>query len=520
MKNLQVLPAAGLRLSVPLPGRLLPAGLRPAVLQLACLLLLAGLLLFSAGARAEITLPSIIGNNMVLQRQTDAALWGKADANAQVTVITSWNEKKYSVKADAEGNWRLKVQTPAAGGPYEISFRESDGDRSRKGDRENGASITLSNVLIGEVWVCSGQSNMEMPLKGYRNQPILNANEILTTANEPMIRLFHLERAASATELFDCKGAWEVSSSGSAVTFSAVAFQFAKKLHEILGVPVGVIQSGWGGTPIEAWTDKESLASVPNVELPLPSDSVEAGRLVSTCLYNGMIAPIAGFGIKGFLWYQGEANRARPEQYAQLMEAMVSGWRREWGNDSLAFYYAQIAPYEYPSHAATVPYLREAQLKAMDLIPFSGMAVSMDVGSPTTIHPPDKTTIAERLLYWALAKTYKMEGIACEGPVYESMEIDGNKAFLTFKNAASGFAMEEDGFSCFEIAGADKKFYPAAAKISKKGILVQSDKVEKPVAVRYAFKDWVEGDLYNTAGLPASSFRTDNWPAEPTKPAE
>ncbi|QEC52397.1 sialate O-acetylesterase [Anseongella ginsenosidimutans] len=472
-------------------------------------LLLAGLLLFSGGARAEITLPAIIGNNMVLQRQSDVKLWGKANANAQVSVMTSWDEKQYSTKADAAGNWKLTVQTPAAGGPYEINFRENGRDGGQKG-----ASITLSNILIGEVWVCSGQSNMEMPLKGYRNQPILNANEILTTAGEPMIRLFHLERAASATELFDCKGAWEVSSAGSAVSFSAVGFQFAKKLQAILGVPVGVIQTAWGGTPIEAWTDKESLSAVPGIEIPFPSDSVEAGRLVSTCLYNGMIAPIAGFGIKGFLWYQGEANRARPGQYAQLMEAMVTGWRKKWGNDSLPFYYAQIAPYDYPTHAATVPYLREAQLKAMELIPFSGMAVSMDVGSSETIHPPDKTTIAERLLYWALAKTYDMEGIACEGPVYKSMKIDGNKVLLSFENAPSGFVVKSQGFSCFEIAGADKTFYPATAEISKGGILVQSDKVDKPVAVRYAFKDWVEGDLYNTAGLPASSFRTDDWPAE------
>ncbi|HYH56096.1 MAG TPA: sialate O-acetylesterase, partial [Anseongella sp.] len=464
-------------------------------------LLTALLLLLAGGAMAEIHLPAIIGSNMVLQRQSDVALWGRANANAQVVVTTSWNHRRYTAKADAAGKWRLKVQTPAAGGPYEIWFSD-------------GKELKLTNILIGEVWVCSGQSNMEMPLKGYRNQPVLHANEILSKAGQPRLRLFHLERAASATELFDCTGSWEVSSALAAADFSAVGFQFGKKLQEVLGVPVGIIQSAWGGTPIEAWTDKASLVSVPDVEVPFPSDSVPAGRLVSTCLYNGMIAPMAGFGIKGFLWYQGEANRARPGQYAQLMEAMVKGWRKKWSNDSLPFYYVQIAPYGYPAGAGTVPYLREAQLKALDLIPFSGMAVSTDVGNSETIHPADKTTIAQRLLYWALARAYGMEGIACQGPVYRSKEAKESKLLLKFDHAPRGLTSFDQPLSAFEIAGADRQFYPAKAVITKDGVLVHSDKVNAPVAARYAFSDRAEGRLYNTAGLPASPFRTDDWPVK------
>lgn len=462
------------------------------------------LMVLASGTQAEITLPAIIGNNMVLQRQSDVPLWGRAAANAQVAVTTSWNSRQYTARAGADGKWRLNIQTPAAGGPYEITFKE---------EPEGGQELKLTNILIGEVWVCSGQSNMEMPLKGFRNQPILYANDILIDAHEPLVRLFHVQRAASATEAYDCTGSWEVSSARAAADFSAVGFQFAKQLQEILGVPVGIIQSAWGGTPIEAWTDKASIASVPGIEIPFPSDSVEAGRLVSTCLYNGMIAPIAGFGIKGFLWYQGEANRGRPEQYAQLTEAMVSGWRKQWGNDKLPFYYVQIAPYQYPSHAALVPWLREAQLKAMELVPFSGMAVSLDVGSAETIHPPDKTTIAKRLLYWALANDYGMEGITCEGPAYRSMEIKENKILLTFDQVPGGLTSFDQELSSFEIAGADRQFYPAKAAIVKEGVLVQSDQVDAPVAVRYAFKDMTEGHLYNTAGLPASPFRTDDWPA-------
>lgn len=466
---------------------------------------LAFLLLFTASAvQAEIRLPALIGDNMVLQRESEVPLWGTAAANARVTVTTSWNDRGYTVRADRNGNWRITVSTPQAGGPYEMTFTEDQVKRSP-------ATVQVRNVLIGEVWLCSGQSNMEMPVRGFKNQPVLLSNELLADAGKPMVRLFQVQRAVSATEAADCTGSWELSSPGSVAGFSAVGYQFARRLQEILQVPVGIIQSTWGGTPIEAWTDRASLSGFPELAYPFPSDSVEAGRLVATCLYNGMIAPLAGYGIKGFLWYQGEANRARPEQYTDLMEAMVRGWRKKWGNDQLPFYYVQIAPYDYPSHAATVPYLREAQLKAMERIPCSGMVVSVDVGSSETIHPPDKSTIARRLLYWALANEYHMEGIAFRSPEFESLEVKGNKLLIRFKHALRGLSSFGKQLTSFEVAGADRVFHPAVATLSSDGVLLHSDQVAHPVAARYAFKDDANGNLYNTAGLPASPFRTDDW---------
>lgn len=465
-------------------------------------LLFGALLLFAGSVSAEITLPAVIGDNMVLQRESVVPLWGKAAAGAQLTIVTSWDEKEYKAEAGAGGEWRVQVQTPAAGGPYEIRISE-----------QGSAERTLSNVLIGEVWLCSGQSNMEMPLRGNRNQPILHSNDILMEANEPELRLFKVERQASNTELDDVNASWEESTVATAREFSAAGYQFGKKLQEILGVPVGIIQSSWGGTPIESWIDPTSISKVPDLALPMPSATVEADRKIATCLYNGMIAPLAGYGIKGFLWYQGEGNRSRPETYAQAMEALVSGWRKHWDNDELPFYYVQIAPYIYGTQAELVPFLREAQQKAEALIPLSGMVVSMDVGSNETIHPPNKTAIAKRLLYLALNETYGMEGIVCRGPVYRSMEVKDNEVLIEFDNAEFGLSSFDEPLISFEVAGADRHFYPAEAKIVSEGVLVTSDQVNAPVAVRYAFKDRAVGHLYNTAGLPAAPFRTDDWPA-------
>lgn len=460
--------------------------------------LLAFIVTYQSGF-CKVVFPSIIGDNMILQRQSMAPLWGTATTNATVTIQTSWDKKIYKTKAGANGKWNISVSTPAAGGPFTISFSD-------------GQLITLKNILIGEVWLCSGQSNMEMPVKGFRNQPILNSNEIAANSENPNIRMFLLEKAISRTPLDTCKGSWTESNAATSRQFSAIGFQFAQMLQEKLKVPVGIIGTYWGGTPIQAWMDESSLKSFPEMKIPIPGDTARLSPNAPTSLYNAMINPVVGFGLKGFLWYQGESNVGIYPSYERMMQSMVGEWRKLWKNDSLTFYYVQIAPYTYGADTARrSAYLRETQLKASSSIPNAGMAVAMDVGTQRGIHPPDKTTISKRLLYLALAKTYHKQGIVFSGPVYKSMKVDSSRINILFDFAENGLSSFGKELSNFEVAGADKIFYPAIAKITNSGITVQSDRVKEPVAVRYSFKDWVVGDLYNSEGLPASSFRTDDW---------
>ncbi|MHB9012192.1 MAG: sialate O-acetylesterase [Ignavibacteriaceae bacterium] len=460
------------------------------------------LLLNALSVSAKITLPAIIQSNMVLQQQSKVLLWGNARSNSKVTINASWSNSLYITKADADGSWKTTIKTPSAGGPYEITF--SDGDR-----------LKLTNILIGEVWICSGQSNMEIPVIGYSfwPAPILNSNDIILNANNSQIRLFHVERAFSKTPLKDCNGTWEESNTQTVREFSAVGYLYAKILQQKLKVPVGIIESAVGATVIETWMNKNSLAAFPEINSLNPTDTSKMDKNNPTVAFNGMINPLAGFCIKGVIWYQGEQNCFEPKLYDKLMSAMVKGWRELWGQGNLPFYYVQIAPYKYPQ-GELVPFLREAQLKAMKEIPNSGMVVSLDVGSKYTIHPPDKLTISKRLAYWALAKTYGWKGLAYSGPIYKDMKISGNSIKVYFDHDSTGLTSYGKELSCFEIAGKDKIFHPAKAKIMRDGtdiVIVQSDSVQSPVAVRYGFKDWVTGDLYNVVGLPASPFRTDDW---------
>jgi sialate O-acetylesterase len=426
-------------------------------------------------------------------------LWGTANKNAALTVQTSWDKRTYKTTVGADGKWRVMVSTPVAGGPFTISFSD-------------GQPTTLKNILIGEVWLCSGQSNMEMPVKGFRNQPILHSNEIAANAENNSIRMFILEKAVSRTPLDTSRGSWKESDAATSRQFSALGFQFAQMLQEKLKVPVGVIGTYWGGTPIQAWMDEASLKPFPEMKIPVAGDTSRLTPNVPTSLYNAMINPVIGYGLKGFLWYQGEANVSTYRIYERLMNEMVAGWRKKWNNDTLAFYYVQIAPYTYGADTARQSaYLRETQLKAASSISYAGMAVAMDAGDQRNIHPADKTTLAKRFLYLALAKTYHKPGIIFSGPVYKSMKKAGDVISIDFSFADNGVTSFGKELANFEIAGADRIFYPATAKIINTGVSVQSTNVKDPVAVRYAFKDWVVGDLYNVEGLPASSFRTDDW---------
>jgi len=464
-----------------------------------CKIIFLVLFLAAINASGKISLPSVISDNMVLQQKSKVALWGKAKINSRVRVTTSWNKQEYVSSADGNGSWKLLVATPSAGGPYEITFND-------------GEKLTLSNILIGEVWVCSGQSNMEMPVKGFGNQPILNANEILLDADNPQIRLIRYERALTRTPEYDSKStSWQVSDAQNAKDFSAVGYQFAQILQRKLKVPVGIIMSTWGGTKIEAWMTGNSLKQFPEIVIPAVADTTRINKNDPTVLFNGMINPFLGYGIKGVIWYQGEQNRSNPQIYDRLMVSMVKEWRSLWNRGDFPFYYVQIAPFHYKDRIGPANLLREAQLKASTQIPNSGMVVSMDVGAENFIHPPDKTTISKRLAYWAIANDYGMKGLPFASPVFKSMTVDKDIANLSFDHAENGLSSFGKPLSAFEIAGEDKIFYPANAKITGKGVSLQSEQVKVPVAVRYAFKDWVIGDLFNTEGFPASPFRTDNW---------
>ena len=448
---------------------------------------------------AEVKLPAIFCDNMVLQQQTDAAIFGKAAANATVTVKTSWNGKSYSARADKNGNWKIKVTTPSAGGPYTVTISD-------------GKPVALKNVMIGEVWVCSGQSNMEMPMKGYRNQPILGSNELIATCASHDIRMFTVTKATSLIPLEDFKGSWKTSDPENVCDFSATAYFFGLMLNKALNVPIGLINTSWGGTRIEPWISEAGFAKFDFVKLPdKTQQQPNLSQQTPTVLFNSMVNPMVGYGIRGGIWYQGEANRNEADKYVQLLPGLVENWRSVWGVGEFPFYYVQIAPFDYGQPGSNSAFLREAQLKATTAIPNIGMASIMDTGEKDCIHPSNKAAAGYRLAYLALAKTYGKKGFACDGPVLKEMKVEGNQVRLTFDNASNGLTSFGKELSCFEIAGSNKRFYPAEAFITNAGITLFSPAVNEPVAVRYAFKDFIIGDLFNTEGIPASSFRTDDW---------
>lgn len=463
------------------------------------------LLLQQSFASAAIRLPYFFSDNMVLQQQTDAAIWGWATAGSNVQVITSWNKAKYSAKADANGKWKLKVKTPAAGGPYNITISD-------------GTPVALKNVLIGEVWLCSGQSNMEMPMKGFRDQPILGANDAVFNSANDQIRLYTVPRSVQRTPQDTTKASpWKLAEPEAVSNFSATAYYFGKMLHEKLKVPIGLVNISYGGSPVEAFMDAETLKQFPELKVPSPTDTPRLNNRTPTVLYNGMLKPFLGYAIKGCLWYQGESNNDRPKQYETLFPAFVKQIREQSNQGDFHFYYCQIAPYNYNNYAAVnvvnnnSAYLRDAQRKALAKIPNSGMAVLMDIGEEFNIHPMDKLTGSKRLVYMALAKTYGMKGFGYESPAYESMTVSGNIVTLKFSGAPNGLTAYGKTLSLFEVAGANKIFRPAKAVVSGGTIIVSATEVKEPVAVRYAFKDFCVGDLFSTEGFPVSSFRSDDW---------
>ncbi|MBC7847940.1 MAG: sialate O-acetylesterase [Flavobacterium sp.] len=465
------------------------------------------LILGSFQINAKIKLPALFSDNMMLQQKANAPMWGWADKNANVVIKTSWDSKTYKLKADNSGKWKAELQTPSFGGPFTIEVSEGS------------EKVVVKNVLIGEVWLCSGQSNMEMPLKGFPGQPVKNGNEIIVRSTNKNIRLITIPRATVLEPLDNFEGKWETASPRSVGNFSATAWYFGSLLQEVLQVPVGLIHVSYGGSSMEAWMNQEMLKDFASAKIPTTKEELAKDpNRVPTTLFNGMLSPVIGYGIKGCIWYQGESNYERASEYTALMKKMVGSWRELWKQGDFPFYYAQIAPFNYAQfhpkdnlEKYNSAYLREAQLKASKGIPNSGMVVLMDIGEENNIHPVDKEKGGNRLGYLALAKTYGIEGFEFESPKFKGMEIVDAKATVSFDDAPNGITAYGKEVTGFEIAGEDKVFYPAKAEVRRKSVVLTSDKVAKPAAVRYLFKDFAKAELFSTGGLPVSSFRTDEW---------
>lgn len=459
---------------------------------------------------AKIRLPYFFSDNMILQRSFKPAIWGWTDTKNQVTITTSWDKKKYVTKPDEKGKWKINIVTPKAGGPYSMIISD-------------GTPVTINNILMGDVWLCSGQSNMEMPMKGFKDQPIANSNDLIFESDNDNIRLYNIPRSVKTMAQDTSKYfSWKIANPQDVANFSATGYMFGKFLYDKLKVPIGLINISYGGTPVESFMDEASLKNYPTLKIPDANETKLTNKL-PTVIYNGMLHPFIGYGIKGAIWYQGETNTDRPKQYELLFPEFVQMLRNQFAIGEFPFYYVQISPYDYNQYnkpgdkVINSAYLRDAQRKSTDKIPNSGMVVTMDISNEKYIHHWDKQTVGKRLALLALNKTYGYKGFQAESPLYESLNFRNDTAIITFKNAANGLTSYGKTLSNFEIADNDKKFYPAHARIVGGKVEISSPNVTKPVAVRYAFKNYVMGDLFNTEGFPASSFRTDDWDEETIK---
>ncbi len=464
-----------------------------------------GLLLMVQSSYGKLKLPAILSSDMVLQRNTEVTLWGWSDAHEKITIETSWLGSELNVKADNTGKWHTKVETGNSKSSQKIKIKGKDSE------------IVLSNILFGEVWFCSGQSNMFQPLTGYTGEPVFNSSMTIAKSNNPNLRLFNVAKVGSKEPQNDLKeySPWRKASPEVVAEFSAVAYFFGQQLQEILDVPVGIIHASWGASVVEAWISSEVLSDYENVDLD-DLDILHRTNKIPTALFNSMINPIIPLTLKGMLWYQGESNRLEPSNYLKLFPAMVKDWRSRWQLGNIPFYYVQIAPFTYGTNEAfqsteNSALMREAQLKCLELIPNSGMAVTLDIGDAQTVHPSKKKEVADRLLFHALNQTYGLHTVDCLAPFYSSQENNLDGLMLKFRNAETGLFCDGE-LEGFEIAGSDKVFFPAKAVIVKgKEVFVRSDQVPDPVAVRYGWRNWIRGTLFDVNLLPASSFRTDNW---------
>lgn len=480
---------------------------------------------------AEVRLPGIISDNMVLQQGVRVAIWGWAEPGEKVTVSLAGQE--LSREANHRGKWRVSLRPMQAGGPFQMQVSGSN-------------QIVIENVAIGEVWLGSGQSNMAMVVKRSQDFEAEQA-----AANYPMLRCFTVGRKHSHRPSKEVTGTWQVTTPEAVGGFTAAGYFFARELHKRLGVPVGIINSSWGGSAARAWTPRRDLAGdedfAPYLEglgdafaaypeenavyqqeyaewrkayakateektkaPPRPRAPRAYPTGTATGLYNGMIAPIASYAIKGVIWYQGEADAGRWKLYQKLFPMMIQAWRRDLRNPDMPFIFVQLANYDT---SWTWPYLREAQTMALAL-PNTGMAVAIDVGMAKNIHPTNKQAVGYRLALPALANVYGY-GTVFSGPMYRGMEVADRAVKIAFDHVGGGLRTRDgDDLQGFTIAGADKQFVPGVAQIDGDAVVVRSDTVAEPVAVRYAWEPNPVCNLYNAEGLPMCPFRSDDWEPE------
>jgi len=512
---------------------------------------------------ADVRLPAVFSDFMVIQRDMPVPVWGWAEPAERVTV--SLADQSVATSADAQGRWSVRLTPMSAGGPLVMRVRGRN-------------TLEIKEILVGEVWLASGQSNMEMNVASS-----LNPRQE-TSVDYPAIRMFTVERAISDTPRTDLKGQWTAATAGRAGRFSAVGYYFARHIHVSLDVPVGIIHSSWGGTAAEGWTPPAAFDANPALKpivdryaaalaaypaelekfkfkmgswelmvkeakaegrepprQPQPPRDPSTDPSHPSALYNAMIAPLVPYAIRGAIWYQGESNAGRPDEYAALFGAMIAHWRKEWGQGDFPFLFVQLANYmarrDEPTDSGWAR-LREAQLRTLRT-PNTGMAVAIDIGDAQDIHPKNKQDVGRRLALWALARVYGRQVVYC-GPLYETMAVEGSSIRLRFSHVAGGLraantpvtvggpdqagdssqaalrgpeVVEAGKLEGFAIAGEDGRFVWAEARIEGETIVVSSSQVSRPVAVRYAWADNPACNLYNSAGLPASPFRTDDWPA-------
>lgn len=443
---------------------------------------------------AQLRLPVVFDDHMVIQQKTSAPIWGWAHPSQDVTITVSWDTTTVRTKASNGTFWKTFINTPPAGGPHTITIKSGND------------AITLNDILAGEVWLASGQSNMEWSM-----QAAGDGKTMIDQVNDPQIRLLNIPKSSAATLQERGEGQWKVCDKESVKGFSAVAYFFGKKLSEELGVPVGLINSSWGGSPAEVWlpaeiveNNKDLRESAAKLNSTQPWSPVQPG-----VAFNSMINPLIPFRLAGAIWYQGESNAAAPSTYKDLMEQLIKSWREQFQSD-LPFYYVQIAPYSgYSDASGTL--IREQQTKMLE-IPGTGMVVISDlVDDVKDIHPQFKKPVGERLASVALGANYNKPGIVYQSPLYKSMKVEKNKIRISFDHTDSGLQSKGGDLTEFLIAGEDKKFYPAKAKIDKGTIVVSAKEVKNPVAVRFAWGNASIPNLFSKEGLPVPSFRTDSW---------
>ncbi len=449
---------------------------------------------FSTGMYGKIVLPSVFSDHMVLQQNSKVAIWGWSDPGETVKIVASWNNRDtIKVKADNTSKWETDIRTIGSGGPYSIRILGSN-------------NVELNNVMLGEVWICSGQSNMEMSV----NWKLINGEEDAARADNPNIRIFHVQKIGAEYPQQTCNATWTLCTTETMRATSAVGYYFARELQQKLNVPVGIIVSAWGGTPAEVWIEKSRIENNQELNKAKYNEHFDWWPGEPGVLYNSMIAPVVPYGIAGAIWYQGESNCNNYQVYAQLMKTLIENWRIDFKKD-FPFYLVQIAPFDYGDKGKS-EYLREQQKIAVNTVPNTGMVVISDlVDNIKDIHPKNKLDVGKRLANYALAETYGQTVGAYKSPAFQSLQLEKNQVRLSFSNILTGLKCTGKTPGQFLMAGDDRNFVPATAKIEGNTIVLSSKQLKTPVAVRFCFDDTSMPDVFSAEGLPLAPFRTDKW---------